>query len=104
MPNRIAALHRIRIVAIAAANKHSAAISASGDVYTWGVQRCFVYAAAAAAAYNAAVYDCCASTHELKLYGRRQTNVVGCYWKGKERKQKEGQRQPKKDVCIREGS
>ncbi|KAF5843258.1 regulator of chromosome condensation 1/beta-lactamase-inhibitor protein II [Dunaliella salina] len=32
----IAALHRIRIIAIAAANKHSAAISASGDVYTWG--------------------------------------------------------------------
>jgi len=33
---RISALYRVRIVAIAAANKHSAAVSSSGECYTWG--------------------------------------------------------------------
>lgn len=32
---RVAAL-RARVVAVAAANKHSVAVSTSGDVYTWG--------------------------------------------------------------------
>lgn len=35
-PRRVAALARTRIVAVAAANKHSVAVSSSGGVYTWG--------------------------------------------------------------------
>lgn len=34
---RVAALPpRVRVVAVAAANKHSAAVTTSGDLYTWG--------------------------------------------------------------------
>ena len=33
---RVAALQRVRVVQVAAANKHSAAITSGGEVYTWG--------------------------------------------------------------------
>lgn len=35
-PRRVAALARARVVCVAAANKHSAAVTAGGEVYTWG--------------------------------------------------------------------
>lgn len=37
-PRRVSSL-RSRIVAVAAANKHTAAISESGEIFTWGCNR-----------------------------------------------------------------
>lgn len=37
-PRRVSSL-RSRIVAVAAANKHTAVVSASGEVFTWGCNR-----------------------------------------------------------------
>lgn len=38
MPRRVSSL-RVRITAVAAANKHSAAVSETGEVFTWGCNK-----------------------------------------------------------------
>jgi alpha-tubulin suppressor-like RCC1 family protein len=34
--DRVAALQKLRVVAVAASNKHSAALTSAGELYTWG--------------------------------------------------------------------
>ena len=41
-PKRIEALRSVRVVAVAAGCHHSVALSASGEVYSWGVGGCGV--------------------------------------------------------------